>query len=408
MLSWSFIKNYFFSKRAGSVIRTVTWIGVVSVGLGVFSFIVVLSVMNGFNDSMKKKMLAIEPHLVVKLQNTSEVEALSKPEIVNLRENGAETDFYESQDIIVRTHDGYFGGGILRSIDKRILERVDEKWSKIDLASDEVLMGVDLGRSLRILDGDDVTLVAPEALLSSEDFSIPFQKVRVRLITTQVPEVDAHLVYYDRKKSGSIFNRSLSHESGVEIRLKDPNDYLTVQNQLKKNGVNSESWVDRNSSLFFALKVERFTMGFLLAMSALIASFSLVTVLILVITLKRRDIGILMTIGLNTKKTMGLFLRIGWFLSMIGIGWGLILGVSVVLYLQNYPLSILPDDVYIDSSIPARLDLWLIGATVLSALVIVSIAAWFPARVFLKLSPVHLLRQTGISKSRSTSLSDVF
>src|SRR5439155_715053 len=104
-----------------------------------------------------------------------------------------------------------------------------------------------------------------------------------------------------------------------------------------------QTWGDRNSALFHALRLEIVSIGLFLALSTLIAGFSIITVLLILITQKRKEIGLLMAMGLSRKKTRALFTRLGLLLSSVGILSGAALGVIACLVIDSLDTSILPD-----------------------------------------------------------------
>ncbi|MEK7355491.1 MAG: FtsX-like permease family protein, partial [Bdellovibrionota bacterium] len=249
-------------------------------------------------------------------------------------------------------------------------------------------------RSLGIFEGDKITLIAPEALLLPPGEAPPFERALVKsLITTNIADIDAKMIYYGQGKSLAAFRLSPSREIGVEVRMPDPEDFSSLKGEIEALGAKSESWVDRNSSLFFALKMEKLAMGVFLSLAALIASFSIVTVLVLLLTQKRKDIGLLMSLGLSPKQTRGLFVRVGLILSMIGIGGGLVLGIVFCLVINSVSIPILPD-VYYDATIPATVEPKFVLGILLVASVIAFLSSWFPARATTRETPSSALRSS--------------
>ncbi|RYZ64948.1 MAG: ABC transporter permease, partial [Proteobacteria bacterium] len=353
-LAWDLFKHYLLSRRAGSLIRTVAWLCMAGVAIGVMSLVIVISVMNGFNDQIRKRLLAVEPHLVASFpsrQSADEVKGSKLYQDLKSRP-GVQTDLFENQDVIIRTVDGNFGGAIARGVEAETLAYILRETHSVvsagrpqtsidtppiseetaDLDQGQVLIGIDLARALGIFEGDTITLIAPEALLLPPGEAPPFERATVKsLLTTNLADIDEKVIFYGRGKSLVAFRNSPSRSSGFEIRLPQPENFQPLKNEIQAKGWNVESWVDRNSSLFFALKMEKFAMGGFLALAGLIASFSIVTVLVLLMTQKRKDIGLLMGLGLSPAKTQALFIRVGLILSAIGIGTGLVLGVVISL-----------------------------------------------------------------------------
>lgn len=412
--AWDLFRHYLLSRRAGSLIRTVAWISIAGVAIGVFALVVVISVMSGFDDQIRNRLLAVEPHLVV-TKPLADGGALSsdqlaaQPEFTALRaDSKLQTDLFDNQDVIVRTVDGNFGGAVARGIAPSTLKFILSESRKsvggsfvpfaplapetMELGRGEVMIGIDLARALGIFEGDTITLIAPEALLLPAGEAPPFERVTVKsLVTTNIADIDEKVLFYGRGKSLMTFAGSPSRVSGFEVRLPDPEAFAPIKASLEAKGFKVESWIDRNSSLFYALKMEKFAMGVFLGLAGLVASFSIVTVLVLLLTQKRKDIGLLMGLGLSPRKTMATFIKVGLILSSIGIGTGLVFGLIVSLLLDKFPIPLLPE-VYYDATIPATVSPVFITGILVVAAIVAFVSAYIPARQATRESPAEALR----------------
>ncbi|MGZ3722241.1 MAG: FtsX-like permease family protein [Bdellovibrionales bacterium] len=398
MLSWLILKNYLLSRRSGALVRIIAWHCIIGIGMGVAALVIVLSVMNGFNISIRNRMLSVEPHLVIataKLPGVKDLESMSST--ISKLTATDQIDRFESQDIIIRSMEGMFGGAIAKGYEAATLNTLMKRvWRGNGefpvLKPNEVVLGVDLARALGIFEGDEVILVPPETLLLPKGEIPHFRKFRVRsLINTQMPDVDSKVMFYN---FGSSMPRSLSMINGYEVRLKDAYEADTVQKQLAAKGIKSQTWMERDISLFFALKMESYAMTLFLSLAVLITSFSIVTVMVLLLSQKRQDIGMLMALGLSYRKTRIVFLRVGLLLSSIGIVGGLILGTTVCLILDWYPMELLPD-IYTDSTLPAKLTKGILYFVIGSSAVIAIVGSWLPVWRYVLRNPAESLRKPG-------------
>lgn len=396
MLARLILKNYLLSRRSGALVRIIAWHCIIGIGMGVAALVIVLSVMNGFNISIRNRMLSVEPHLVIatpKLPSKKDLHALTAA----IAKGAAvdQVELFESQDIIIRSMEGMFGGAIAKGYDPDTLKALVKRvWKGSgdtpELKPNEVILGVDLARALGIFEGDDVILVPPETLLLPKGEIPRFRKYRVRaLINTQMPDVDSKVMFYN---FGSQVPHSLSMVNGYEVRLKDPYEAETVQKDLAAKGIKSQTWMERDISLFFALKMESYAMTLFLSLAVLITSFSIVTVMVLLMSQKRQDIGMLMALGLSYQKTRIVFLRVGLLLSSIGIVSGLVFGTSVCLFLDWYPLELLPD-IYTDSTLPAKLTPRILYFVIGSSAVIAVLGSWLPVWRYVLKNPAESLRK---------------
>ena len=414
MLAWHFFTHFIFSPRAGALIRRIAWLSIVSILLSVTSFLLVLFVMNGMNDSIQKRLLALEPHLYVTvpgIKTTSLLEA--HPVYQRLRENPENKAYiFETQDLIIRTIDGQFRGAIARGVSAESLKFMTEQIHRLDRAhyektanqpytfdaeevpgEGELIMGVDLARSLGVFEGDTVTVVPPEALLLPLGETPLFEKVRVhKIISTNLSDIDAQYVFYQRGVALKSLQNSAGVQRGIEVFTPKGQGLEALKEDLMKfEGVQVETWMDRNSALFYALKLEKFSIGMFLGLAAIISASSILTVLTLLMSQKKRDIAILRTIGLSGRGAVKLFTQLGASLAGFGVIGGVILGTGLSLYIEFFPVNVLPD-IYYDSQIPARVDFTLVLGVFVVSSIIALLGAWIPARAALEIEPSQALR----------------
>ncbi|PCI28395.1 hypothetical protein COB52_03695 [Candidatus Kaiserbacteria bacterium] len=411
-MTWWLFKRFLFSKRSGALIRVISWLCVAGIGLGVFSLILVMSVMNGFNRSIQDRLLALEPHLVItykNLENENQWHAWS-PDFL-ARNPELRIFEFEQQDVIVKTTEGYFSGAQAKGLDADALERVlrylvwqsrgeEGNDSDIDVTlpgRDQIIMGMGLARVLRVFEDDEVTLLKPEGLLAPPGQAPEFTKATVKgFLSSYVSEVDSNTFFYLK---GEVLRRfvqggAASLQKGIEIQLPDPMTFPEFKKEITAAGFEVESWKDRNSSLFRALAMEKILIGVFLGLSAVIASFSIITVLILLSAQKRREFGLLMSLGLSAQQTRKTFTYLGILLSGMGMGGGLLFGTLVAFYIEKNPLNILPS-IYYDSSIPAYVDFKFVAAVALGAILISLLASWYPSRKLSRILPADALRGRG-------------
>lgn len=406
MLSWLIFRNYLLSKRSGALVRIIAKHCILGVGMGVAALIVVLSVMNGFNQTIRGRMLNVEAHLVVPQSAKPTREGLTR---LQAQVSGVarvdKVERFETQDLILRSVDGLFGGAVAKGYDAETLRALLQRtWASThrmtpppeiesaDLAADEVILGVDLARSLGIFPGDDVILVPPEALLLPKGEIPKFQKFHVKsTLNTQLPEFDSKYLYYNLDRFPDRL-RSASREQGFEVRLANAYEADEVKKALLAKGVPSLTWGDRDTALFFALKMESAAMTLFLSLAVLITSFSIVIIMVLLMNQKRQDIGMLMALGLSVRRTRRLFLNVGLMLSFIGIFSGVLLGTAICFFLDHYKLELLPD-IYTDNTLPAKLTARILVGVLLGSSLVAVLGSWLPVWRSVLRSPSESLRK---------------
>jgi lipoprotein-releasing system permease protein len=424
-LSRLFFQRYLFSKRSGSLVKRIAWLCIFGISISLAGFLLILSVMNGLNLNSHERILAAAPHLTIKFAKPLSDKMIAQHEVTqyleNKKTNDSRFDFqlFDSQDVILRTIDGVFRGGIAKGMTEKSFNQMISKLSELakknnvealsedvltsnGLAAsnalaaprgDEVLLGAELARALNVFEGDFLTVLAPESLLLPPGETPPFARVRVKkIISTNTAEVDAQVMFFSRGENMLNFIRTGSHKVGYEVWTKDPYSLSKYESEISKiSDVQVESWQEQNSALFSALRLEKLTIGSFLGLSALITGASIWSVLTLLITQKIREIGLLMSFGLSSKRLMELFFQIGVWLAGIGISVGVVVGLGLALYIQFFPPQVLPD-IYYDSQIPAQVDFLFVTLTILLSGSLCVFAVRLAVLRVLKLKPSEALR----------------
>lgn len=413
MLVGHLFRHFIFSKRAGALIRRISWLSMVGISISVTAFLVVLFVMNGMNASIRKRILGLEPHLYVQAAGVTSAAGLEvHPVLQRLKENPNNRAYvYETQDVIIRTQDGQFRGGIARGVTRESLGHFIEQLQKMERKQDknspvyfwdpqdvpeegEIIIGVDLAQSLGVFEGDYVTVISPSGLLLPPGETPKFERVKIkRIVTTSLADVDSQYIFYQRGKALNSLIGEGMRQLGIEVWLADESTVNEMkENLLKFDGVSVETWMDRNSALLYALKLEKLTIGTFLGLAGIIAASSILTVLALLLSQKKRDIAILRTIGFSGKQTVKTFTILGFLLASVGVLTGVFLGTGIGLYIQANPLQLAESEIYYDPSIPALVDPALvIGVLVVSAL-IAWLGSYIPARTAAEVEPSDALR----------------
>ena len=402
MISFKLFKQFVFSRRAGALIKRLSWISLVQIFLSLFAFVIVLSVMNGMNSSIAERVNNLEPEITVEVDQVKTTAALEiMPVISRLRENpNHQVDFFETSDVVLRTMDGLYRGFVARGMSRDSLEKLSKSLRSLDekqethvrkdigvweaeseeLGPQEVLLGYDAARTLNVFEGDWLTVIPPEALLLPSGEIPTLERVRVkRIISTSLQQLDSQVVWYERGKALNKFKDSPSRRVLAEVRIQNPNEAESLKESLAQfEGVKITTWRERNGALFAALKLEKFGIGFILFLAGVISSFSVVMALSLLITQKESEWALLRALGLSNDRLRKLIIKLGMWLSAIGIISGIGVGVIGGLIIQFFPLSILPSNVYYDSQIPSKVDFVFVLGVLLVA---IGICYWTCSKV---------------------------
>jgi lipoprotein-releasing system permease protein len=153
------------------------------------------------------------------------------------------------------------------------------------------------------------------------------------------------------------------------------------------------NWIELNRNLFTWMKLEKAAMFVILALIVLVAAFSIVSTLFMVVLEKRRDIGVLKALGAREATVLKIFLLEGLLIGGTGTGLGVVLGLGLIELLHRYPIVRLPGDVYFIERLPVRPEAGDFAAVILATLVLCLSAALYPAWRASRLDPVEAIRR---------------
>ncbi len=395
---FNFLKAYLFSEQANSHIKKMAWISLFGIILGTFSLIVVLSIMSGLNKSTEERLLNYEPHLVVKNINKD-----FKKKIKTIK-GITKFNAFQTQDVLIKTSEGYFNGAEAIGLKEKSLKEKKSFYSfdkrpliydfEDFLNGEGIFIGSDLAFELKIVVGDNIQLYKPETIIKNQldlDFK-DLKEVRILgILNSESGDKEGRVLIYNYQ---NLFKeKTLSLFSGYEIYIKNPQNVKSYKEQLSQKGYEVETWKERNSALFLALKLEKFTMTFLLGLALLITSFSIMTLLILIVVQKQKDIGILLSMGFSKFKIRLLFGGIGAGISLCGVFIGGFLGIFVAIFLDIFPLKILPS-IYQDQHLPTEFNLFTAGWVLFFCIFVALLSSFIPILYLSKIRPVPALKET--------------
>ena len=399
--------RYLKAKRKQIFISVITLLSMAGVGLGVMALVVVLSVMRGFEDDLKNKILGTNAHLVI-LQHGSSIrdyrEILQK--IKGVEGVVAATPFIFTQamitsesnarGIVLRGIDPATAGGVINieaTLKKGTLDNLGEK--EDGSAQPGIFIGKELAQDLGVRPDDTVVVVSPTAALAPMGMGPPMKKFKVTgIFDTGMYEYDTTLAYISLRGAQKFLGME-DTVSGVEVKVRDIYGVQQVARRIQKElgfPFWTKDWMQMNRSLFAALKLERTVMFIILVLIVLVAAFGIVSTLIMVVMEKNKDIAILKSMGASARSIMRIFILEGLIIGVVGTAIGLIGGYIICRILATYQFISLPRDVYYISHLPVKVngsDFFLIA---LAAVGISFVATLYPSWQASRLDPAEALR----------------
>jgi lipoprotein-releasing system permease protein len=207
-------------------------------------------------------------------------------------------------------------------------------------------------------------------------------------------EYDSNLVLTDLRTAQEFFDMK-DEVTGIQLRLADIYKASVVRERIHKQlafPLYAKDWMQMNRNLFSALKLEKFAMFIILVLIILVASFNIVSTLIMNVMEKKREIAILKAMGATDKSIMSIFMLQGLFIGLLGTFIGIAGGYLLCYVLNTYQIIKLPADVYYLSHLPVKTKFSDFLAVSLSAVSISFLATIYPAWQAAKVNPVEPLR----------------
>ncbi|HOC46875.1 MAG TPA: ABC transporter permease, partial [Syntrophorhabdaceae bacterium] len=369
---------------------------VVGIAIGVMAIIVVIAVMTGFQDEIRARILGINPHILVmnvngELHNTDEIvkkikgvpgvsRAFPFTAFQAMVQNGKQLSGVAIKGI--NAADGQYMGKLVKEGSVDSLQR-----------KGSVLIGKELAKHLGLFLGDSFTIMVPFGGFSPMG-SMP-ETVRARvggIFETGMYEIDNTLVVMPLSDIESAMGIGAT---GIEVKLVD--EYKAGDMKwtiLKALGHDyfAKTWMEMNRNLFSALKLEKLAMFIILALIILVASFNIISSLIMTVMEKKKDIAILKSIGAKKRSIMKIFMMEGITIGVVGALVGAFTGYFLCWIIRSTGLIKLPEDIYYITTLPAKISIIDVILIALVTMVICVLATIYPSYKAAKIDPVETLR----------------
>ena len=397
------------ARRRNGFISFISGISMIGIALGVMALIVVLSVMNGFVYQVRDRMLSVVSHVEVFANNGAlpdwraiEPIARRNPQVI-----GA-APYINAQALL--TNGESVRGALVRGIDPEAEPQVSEIASQVRgvpltvLADGEfgVILGGELARTLGVLRGEKVTLIAPQGQVTPAGV-VPRLKQFTVVSTFDSGhfEYDSSLALIHLGDAARLFR--VEGPTGVRLKLKDLERAPEVALELARSfdpGVLVRDWGRQNRSYFAAVQIEKRMMFIILALIVAVAAFNLVSTLVMTVTEKQSDIAIMRTLGASPTSVMVVFMVQGALIGVLGTLLGVASGLLVANNLDTiFPaieriagFPLIPKDIYFISSLPSDPRASDIVPIALISMVLSLVATLYPSWRASRVKPAEALR----------------
>ena len=394
--------RYLLARRQHASISRVSLFSTIGVAVGVLALVVALALMTGLQGELRNRILGSTAHIYVwKIGGISdyhaEVQRLSQVPGVS----GAGPAIMGKAIISSESDTGFITiKGIDPALEGRVtdIERTMQQGKLLALegAEDErpgILLGRDLAKQLAVKVGDLVDITTPTPVATPSGIMTRGRTVRVvGIFALGLYEFDSAYGFV----SLDLAKRLLAKEHPDLIQLRVNNIYAarSIARAVEELGdkYSADDWSRMNQSLFSALWLEKMAISITIGLIVMVGALNIISSLILLVRQKSRDIAILKTMGLSSRRVMGIFMMQGLVIGVVGTTVGALSGLTLCWVLDRYELIQIPMDVYQVSHVPfvvLPLDLLTV---VFSTVLICFLATIYPSRQASALDPVQALR----------------
>ena len=398
-------RRYLKSRRRENFISFISLISIVGVAIGVATLNFVMAMMNGFETEIRQRIIDTTAHITVysyagdgfvdwqsladKIKDVPDVEATA-PNI-----------FFKSVIGSGDANDGVFVKGIDPKYEyavSRLHENIVAGEINLDINSDSlpgIVIGQELASTLNVKLGEEVVL----ASLKQKKMTLTLQPKYKRFVVTGLfetgmNEYDGNLAYISIPMAQDLFKLD-DMVTGLQVRVRDFYKSEHIAREIEEivgSPFYAVDWSERHKNLFGWMTLEKYGMSMVVGLMVVVAAFSIVTTLIMLVIEKRRDIAILKSMGANRRQVMKIFMFQGTLLGFVGTMAGTALGFTVCWLQQTFDIVSIPGEIYFINSLPFDMRFIEFVIVAVASVVIAFLATIYPAWRAARLFPSDILR----------------
>lgn len=409
--------RYLRARRKEMFVSLIALIAGGGVAIGVMVLCIVMSVMTGFEEDLRDRILGFNPQIVL-LSHGGTVR--DYPKVVDMVREApgvtAAAPFVYGQAMV--SSDNSVAGAVVRGVEpghasdvvdvqKHLKEGSTDKLgqpmsvSTIIDGKDEtiqvpqILIGFELAKTLGVGVGDWVNMMSPLGSPTAVGMVPRVKRFGVGgIFDSGMYDYDSTIVFMSMADAQRFFEIG-EKATGIEVRVDDIDTARVVARDLEHRvgyPYFARDWMEVNRNLFVAFRLEKFIQFIVLMLIVLVAAFNIAATLVMVVMEKRKDIAILKSMGATNLAIASIFVFKGAVIGILGTVAGILGGLGGAALLERYQFIELPKDVFYVSTVPVRIYPENFAMVAVAAIAICVIATIYPARQAARLAPVDVIR----------------
>jgi len=406
--------RYLRARREDGFISIVSWFSLIGIALGVATLIIVMSVMNGFREELLTRIIGLNGHATLYINENSENFNAKNIEKILLGFDEVVDVIPLVESTVMLSFKGKSRGVVVRGISLKDLKEntlLEQSIKETTLAqfSEEntVIIGERLAASMNLKIGDYLTIISSSGL-NTPFGNAPMAKKFLFTGTFNVGmyEYDSSVVFMKIDNLRRFLGHEDNYLDNIELFYKYP-EYSNLTTYNIKEILDSIElgnvlvpWTSRHAQLFSALEVERNVMFIILTLIILVAAFNIISSMIMLVRDKETSISILRTIGISENSILRIFIIVGSSIGFIGTIIGFTIGLLFTINIKKIQsllesitgTELFAAEIYFLSKLPAKIDFYQVGLVILFALVLSVLATIYPAWRASRIDPIKVLR----------------
>lgn len=391
MIEYFIARRYLRAKHKLNFVKVLSLISTFGIAIGVAALVIVLSVFNGFGSIVTEILVSFDPHLKISAvdNNISDDNIIKEIDAtIDRKQIESISKIAEAKALFIndKTYEVVNLKGV-ESLSANGFENIKSKIisGKFELGEDQIIVGLALALRLGIRVGDVISVTSAFNIEKTFiNFSLPQTRklIVAGIFESDNRDYDVGFAFTSIRTAQKLFGLGQKY-TGVEIRLNNFYDSEKIKNILEEKISNRcviQTWYDLHKELYDVMLIERWAAYIILCLIIAVATFNIFASLTMTVIEKKRDIGVLRSLGLDEKSIKKIFMTNGLLSGLSGTFIGLFVGLLVCYSQINYKIYPLDPMKYIIDALPVQVRLTDIIAISLMAIILSTIAAYYPAK----------------------------
>ncbi|AKC32123.1 lipoprotein-releasing ABC transporter permease subunit LolC [Candidatus Pantoea carbekii] len=378
--------------------RLVFWLSSLGITIGVFSLIIVLSVMNGFQIDLESNILGLIPHALI-TSKTGSINPKELPTKMIKLPGVTHIEPLTTSNVVIQSATN-ISIGVMVGINPNeqyplVPFLVNTQQSSLQPGKYKIILGQRYADELNVKIGDHLYLIVPSVNQFTPIGRVPSQRIFTVAGTYNTNnEIDNYQIIVNQKDASNIMHYPSGNITGWRLWLKNPLYVDNINIKLKElpAGLVWKDWRENKGALFQAVRMEKNMMGLLLSLIIVVAVFNIITSINLLIIEKQAEIAILQVQGLTYYQIIAVFMIQGASSSIIGTSLGTLVGILLTSQLHNLMPTILGSFLNIKVTLPVQINYYQVISIILISISIALLATFYPSWRAAAIQPAEALR----------------